>query len=185
MKNERLITMEILVTPTSENPSRGLLKFGPKTYPCALGKAGVIKKKTEGDHKSPTGKFALRSVYYRYDKLRQPIYSKVPIMALLKEDGWCDDPADKAYNRSVMLPYHASAERLWREDDLYDVLVVLGYNDDPAVPGRGSAIFMHVAKDLDDRNYLGTEGCVSLNKADLLEILPQITMDTSLEIAFN
>mgnify|MGYP000445182254 FL=1 len=177
--------MEILVTPTSENPSRGILKFGRKTYPCALGKTGVISQKVEGDDKSPTGKFALRSIYYRYDKLREPIYSQVPLMATLKEDGWCDDPGDKAYNKSVMLPYHASAERLWRDDDLYDVLVVLGYNDAPAVPGKGSAIFMHVARDLDDREYLGTEGCVSLNKDDLLEILPKLTPNTSLEIALN
>ena len=84
-----------------------------------------------------------------------------------------------------MLPYHASAESLWRDDDLYDVLVVLGYNDTPVVPGKGSAIFMHVAKDLDDDDYVGTEGCVSLRKSDLLEILPELTPDTLLEIAKN
>lgn len=177
--------MEILVTPTSENPSRGILKFGSKTYRCALGKSGVADEKKEGDNKSPAGRFGLRSIYYRYDKLRQPIYSKVPLFATLKEDGWCDDPNDKAYNQSVMLPYHASAESLWRDDDLYDVLVVLGYNDAPIVPGKGSAIFIHVAKDLDDDDYLGTEGCVSLKKSDLLEILPELTPDTSLEITRN
>jgi len=177
--------MEILVTPTSENPSRGILKLGSKIYPCALGKEGVVHAKSEGDNKSPVGEFNLRSVYYRYDKLRQPIYSKVPLMATLKEDGWCDDPKDAAYNKSVMLPYHASAEKLWRDDDLYDVLVVLGFNDSPALPGKGSAIFMHVAKDLDDHEYLGTEGCVSLKKSDLLEILPKLTPETSLKIALN
>ncbi len=177
--------MELLVTPISENPSRGILKLGSKKYPCALGKGGIASDKQEGDNKSPVGRFNLRSVYYRYDKLRKPIYSKVPLMALLKEDGWCDDPKDPAYNKSVMLPYHASAEALWREDDLYDVLVVLGYNDAPVEPGKGSAIFMHVAKDLDDENYKGTEGCVSLNKEDLLEILPELTPETSLEIVMN
>lgn len=174
--------MDIIVTPTSENPSRGILKLGDKSYPCALGKAGVIYEKCEGDHKSPLGSFNLRSVYYRYDRLDEPIYSKVPMMALLKEDGWCDDPKDDAYNMSVMLPYHASAEELWREDDLYDVLVVLGYNDAPAEPGKGSAIFMHVARDLNDKEYLGTEGCVSLKKDDLLALLPQLTPETSLSI---
>lgn len=174
--------MEILVTPTSGNPSRGILKLGRKTYPCALGKSGITGTKREGDNKSPVGRFSLRSVYYRYDKLRRPIYSQVPLMALLEEDGWCDDPGDKAYNKSVMLPYHASAEKLWRDDDLYDVLVVLGYNDEPVRAGKGSAIFMHVARDLDDNEYVGTEGCVSLNKSDLLEILPILTTETSLEI---
>ena len=174
--------MEILVTPTSENPSRGILKLGHRQYPCALGKSGTTTDKNEGDHKSPIGSFNLRSVYYRYDKLREPIYSKVPLMALLKEDGWCDDPEDPAYNKSVMLPYHASAESLWREDDLYDVLVVLGYNDAPVEPGKGSAIFMHVAEDLNNDDYKGTEGCVSLKKDDLLEILPILTPETSLII---
>lgn len=175
--------MEILVTPTSENPSRGILTLGDKVYPCALGKSGVADIKTEGDNKSPVGQFKLRSVYYRYDKLDEPIYCQVPLMALLKEDGWCDDPKDNAYNKSVMLPYHASAEALWREDDLYDVLVVLGYNDEPVMPGKGSAIFMHVAKDLGDSDYLGTQGCVSLTKEDLLEILPVLTPETSLKIS--
>lgn len=174
--------MELLVTPISENPSRGILTLGHKKYPCALGKSGITFEKSEGDHKSPIGRFNLRSVYYRYDKLRRPIYSKVPLMALLKEDGWCDDPLDAAYNKSVMLPYHASAESLWREDDLYDVLVVLGYNDAPVEPGKGSAIFMHVAEDLNNDDYQGTEGCVSLNKDDLLEILPVLTPETSLKI---
>ncbi|MDG1709349.1 MAG: L,D-transpeptidase family protein [Emcibacteraceae bacterium] len=177
--------MDILVTPVSENPSRGILKFGDISYPCALGKGGVIDEKYEGDHKSPTGKFDIRSVYYRYDKLGAPIYSKLPMMAILKEDGWCDDPKDEAYNKAVMLPYHASAEELWREDDLYDILVVLGFNDAPAVPGKGSAIFMHVARDLNDNQFHGTEGCVSLRKDHLLELLPELTIDTSLEIVID
>lgn len=177
--------MNILVTPTSENPSRGILKFGDKTYPCALGKGGIIDEKQEGDHKSPTGKFGLRSVYYRYDKLGAPIYSKVPMLAILKEDGWCDDPNDEAYNKSVMLPYHASAEELWRDDDLYDIIVVLGYNDAPPIPGKGSAIFMHVARDLNDHSFLGTQGCISLKKDHLLELLPELTPETSLEITLG
>lgn len=177
--------MEIIVTPVSENPSRGILKFGSRCFPCALGKKGVSEIKQEGDDKSPIGQFNLRSIYYRYDKLKKPIYSKVPLMALLKEDGWCDDPNDEAYNKAVMLPYHASAESLWREDDLYDILVVLGYNDNPIVKGKGSAIFMHVARDLEDDGYLGTEGCVSLKKEDLLELLPSLTPETSLKIKLD
>lgn len=175
--------MDIVVTVLSEKPSRGIFKFGNKNYPCALGKGGVATNKREGDHKSPLGCFALRRIYYRYDKLERPLYSKVPMMALLKEDGWCDDPDDASYNKSVMLPYHASAEKLWRDDDLYDVLIVLGHNDAPVCPNKGSAVFIHVAEDLDSDDYLGTEGCVSLKKSDLLEILPILTAETSIQIS--
>ena len=87
--------------------------------------------------------------------------------AIAIADGWCDDPGDAAYNRPVALPYKARAERLWREDGLYDLVVLLGYNDDPVVPGKGSAIFLHIARD----DYGPTEGCVALSRADLLEVL--------------
>jgi L,D-peptidoglycan transpeptidase YkuD (ErfK/YbiS/YcfS/YnhG family) len=103
------------------------------------------------------------------------------MMALLEEDGWCDDPTDSLYNKPVMLPYHASAESLWREDDIYDVIVVLGHNDDPAKPGKGSAIFLHIAND----DFKGTEGCIALKKEDLLELLPILKSNTILKININ
>ena len=170
--------MEIIVTPTAGNPARGELIFGSKRYPCALGKDGMTHAKIEGDHKTPAGEFPLRSVFYRFDKLNAPLYTEVPMMALLEEDGWCDDPRDKLYNKPVMLPYHASTESLWRDDDIYDVIVVLGHNDDPAKAGKGSAIFLHVAND----DFKGTEGCIALKKEDLLEILPILKSDTTLKI---
>ncbi|MBL4895092.1 MAG: L,D-transpeptidase family protein [Emcibacter sp.] len=169
---------DIIVTPVNDNPTRGTLTMGGKTFPCALGKNGITLSKTEGDLKTPKGDFPLRTVFYRYDKLSKPIYSQVPMMALLEEDGWCDDPTDRAYNQSVMLPYHASAERLWRDDDLYDVIVVLGQNDDPVEEGKGSAIFLHVASD----RYKATEGCIALKKSDLLEILPILSPETTLKV---
>ncbi len=176
-------TTEIIVTPANDNPALGILTMGDKVFPCALGKKGITLSKSEGDHKTPTGVFPLRTIFYRYDKLSKPIYSQVPMMALLKEDGWCDDPSDAAYNQSVMLPYHASAESLWREDELYDVIVVLGHNDSPVEKDKGSAIFLHVAKDLnDDRNFEGTEGCIALKKRDLLEILPILSPETTLRV---
>lgn len=176
-------TSEIIVTPANDNPARGTLKIGDKIFPCTLGKAGLTTDKTEGDMKTPVGSFPLRTVFYRYDKLSRPIYTAVPMMALLEEDGWCDDPADSAYNQSVMLPYHASAEKLWREDDVYDVLVVLGHNDSPTERGKGSAIFLHVARELpDSEGYDGTEGCIALKKSHLLEILPSLSPETTLNI---
>ncbi|PCI48957.1 MAG: hypothetical protein COB49_05395 [Alphaproteobacteria bacterium] len=157
--------------------------IGGKTFPCALGKQGIVRSKTEGDMKTPKGNFPLRAIYYRYDKLSKPIYSQIPMMALLEEDGWCDDPGDKAYNQSVMLPYHASAESLWRDDDLYDVIVILGHNDDPVEKGRGSAIFLHVAAEYGgEESFEGTEGCIALRKQDLLEILPILSPETTLTV---
>lgn len=181
---------EIIVTPANDNPSKGILRLGHRTFPCALGKKGIARLKNEGDAKTPTGEFPLRSVFYRYDKLSKPIYTAVPMMALLEDDGWCDDPADPAYNQSVMLPYHASAERLWREDDLYDVIVVLGHNDDPVEKGKGSAIFLHVASEgnRDNRSengettFVGTEGCIALKKQHLLELLPFLSHETTLRV---
>ncbi|MBL4800789.1 MAG: L,D-transpeptidase family protein [Emcibacter sp.] len=176
-------TTKIIVTPANDNPALGTLTVGDKSFPCALGKNGITPAKIEGDLKTPKGEFPLRTVFYRYDKLSKPIYSQVPMMALLKEDGWCDDPEDLAYNQSVMLPYHASAEHLWRDDDLYDVIIILGHNDDPVEKGRGSAIFLHVAKEMNGgKTFEGTEGCIALKKQDLLEILPILSPETTLQV---
>ena len=105
-------------------------------------------------------------VYWRPDHLAEP-RTALPRTALAPEDGWCDAPGDPAYNRLVRLPYPVSAERLWREDGVYDLIVPLGYNDDPVVPGKGSAIFLHAARP----DYVPTEGCVALALGDLLDFL--------------
>jgi L,D-peptidoglycan transpeptidase YkuD (ErfK/YbiS/YcfS/YnhG family) len=89
------------------------------------------------------------------------------VRPITRSDGWCDDPTDRNYNRAVRHPYPASAERLWREDDLYDVVVVLGHNARPRVRGGGSAIFMHLARP----GYTPTEGCIALRRAHLLLLL--------------
>ena len=177
---------DIIVIPANDNPARGILKMGDKEFPCALGKGGITETKIEGDHKTPRGSFPLRTVFYRYDKLSKPIYSRVPMMALLEEDGWCDDPRDGAYNQQVMLPYHASAERLWREDEVYDVIVVLGHNDNPVEKNKGSAIYLHVAREVRQESgeptFEGTEGCIALKKQDLLSLLPNLSSDTTLRV---
>jgi len=152
--------MDLMVEPS------GWALWGGKRLRCALGRAGVRSDKREGDGASPAGSFLMRRLLYRPDREALPL-TKLPVRVLAREDGWCDDPADAAYNRPVALPYWARAEKLWREDGLYDLVVVLGYNDDPAVPGKGSAIFLHIAKD----GYGPTEGCVALSRADLLAVL--------------
>ena len=134
-----------------------------------MGRGGVAEKKSEGDGITPQGSWAFRRVLYRPDRLDAP-KTILPVVQIEEEDGWCDAPADVNYNKLVQLPYPVSAEKLWREDGLYDVVAVLGYNDAPVVKGNGSAIFLHVAK----KDYALTEGCVAVKREDLLEALAQL-----------
>ena len=134
--------------------------------------------KREGDGATPVGRFPLRRVLYRPDRLSAPI-TRLPVAPLAPDDGWCDDPADAQYNRPVRLPYAARHEELWRTDALYDVIVVIGHNDAPVVAGMGSAIFMHLAS----ADYRPTQGCVALARQDLLDVLAGVGTDTVLEIA--
>lgn len=147
-----------------------ILKIGDASYPCAIGRGGLItaEKKREGDGCTPIGTWRLRECWYRADRMRAP-ETKLPLRIITPNDGWCDDPKHALYNRHVKLPFAASHEQLWREDEAYDLIIPLGYNDDPVIPGKGSAIFLHVAKP----DYAPTEGCVALAKADLLLILKE------------
>jgi L,D-peptidoglycan transpeptidase YkuD (ErfK/YbiS/YcfS/YnhG family) len=144
----------------------GLALWGNERWRAALGRGGVRAQKSEGDGATPEGVWPMRRLLYRADRLALPA-TRLPLAALRREDGWCDEPADPLYNRPVRLPYGARAEQLWREDGIYDLIVPLGYNDEPVVPGRGSAIFLHVAR----ANYAPTEGCVALRLDDLLHLL--------------
>jgi L,D-peptidoglycan transpeptidase YkuD (ErfK/YbiS/YcfS/YnhG family) len=135
-------------------------------FRAAVGRAGVTPHKREGDEATPAGRLTLERVLYRADKLRAPT-CRLPIEPIGRDDGWCDDPADAAYNKPVRLPYKARHENLWRNDDLYDVIGVLDWNRAPIIPGRGSAIFLHVAS----RDDAPTAGCVALALADLLACL--------------
>lgn len=157
--------------------SENALIIDGNQYRCAIGKAGFAVDKREGDHKTPIGVFAIRECYYRPDKLAKPA-TALDIRVTSDDDGWCDDPVHPAYNTHVKLPFAASHEKLWREDDVYDVVVVLGYNDSPVVAGNGSAIFMHVAKP----DYAGTEGCVALSREDMLQVLKRLTPDSKIHI---
>ncbi len=147
-------------------PHAGVLRCGDDEYRCVFGRGGIRERKQEGDGATPAGCFELRRVFYRADRLPKP-QTQIPSRPLDPADGWCDDPADPSYNRVVRLPYGARAEKLWREDGQYDVIAALGYNDAPVVPGRGSAIFLHVAKP----DGGPTQGCVALALADLLAVL--------------
>jgi len=150
---------------TCEN-GRWQARWGAHCRPCAIGRGGVRRDKAEGDGATPAGRWPIRRVLYRADRLEPP-RTAVPCEALRPEDGWCDAPGDPRYNTLVRVPYPASHERLWRDDEIYDCLVVLAYNDDPVSAGAGSAIFLHVARP----DLSPTEGCVALSRADLLEFL--------------
>ncbi len=138
-------------------------------------------QKHEGDGASPRGVWPLREAYYRSDRLASRPSTSLPLRALLPEDGWCDAAGDRNYNRRIRHPYDASAERLWRDDSLYDVIVVVGYNDRPCQQGRGSAIFIHVARECPD-GLEPTEGCIALRKRDLLRLLPMLGPATMLRV---
>jgi L,D-peptidoglycan transpeptidase YkuD (ErfK/YbiS/YcfS/YnhG family) len=157
----------------SRNDEAWRAAFGGQSWRCAIGKGGITQDKREGDGATPVGGWPLRRVLYRPDRLDPP-ETTLPVAALTPEDGWCDDPRDSSYNRAVSLPYPASHERLWRDDGIYDVIVILGHNDDPPLPGAGSAIFLHVARD----GYGPTLGCVALALPDLLAFLRNAGAET-------
>lgn len=154
-----------------------LLEWQGRLYRCALGRSGVVTDKREGDGGTPAGILPLRQVLYRADRIGSPV-TGLPAIPIRRNDGWCDDPADPAYNLPVGLPYPGRHEQLWREDGVYDLVAVLGWNDDPIEPSRGSAIFMHVAKP----DYGPTEGCIALALSDLLEVLADCRPDTLVRV---
>lgn len=147
----------------------GVLVIDGERFRCALCPAGIVASKREGDGAAPAGSFALRRVHYRADRGPAPS-TALPVRPIAEDDGWCDDPAHEDYNTLVTLPVQASHEVMRREDGLYDLVVEVGYNDDPPVPGRGSAIFMHIARP----DYSPTEGCVALARGDLERVLAKL-----------
>ncbi len=144
----------------------GRFVFQGQTFRCALGKGGARTDKEEGDGATPIAVLPLRRVLYRADRVPIPACA-VPKEALAPDDGWCDDPAYRDYNTRVRLPHTARHEELWRRDAVYDLTGILGWNDDPVVRRRGSAIFLHVARP----DYAPTEGCIALALPDLQKIL--------------
>lgn len=157
--------MEITVT-AAVGQTTGVVAWLGRRLTCALGRSGLVADKREGDGGTPLAVMPLRRLFYRPDRGPVPV-TGLPVTAIRRDFGWCDDPASPAYNRLVRLPCPWGHEVLWREDYLYDLIVELGYNDAPPVPGGGSAIFLHVARD----GLAPTEGCVALAVDDLRALL--------------
>ncbi|MBI4797860.1 MAG: L,D-transpeptidase family protein [Desulfarculus sp.] len=158
------LAVDLVVTPN------GWANLEGQAYRCALGRAGIKAGKREGDGATPAGTFPLRRVLYRPDKFPHPPANGLPVSPIAPDDGWCDEAFHPQYNRPVKLPFAASHEELWRADTLYDLIVVVGYNDDPVVPGQGSAIFLHIARP----GYAPTAGCLAFSREDLLEIVGEL-----------
>jgi L,D-peptidoglycan transpeptidase YkuD (ErfK/YbiS/YcfS/YnhG family) len=158
-----------------------LLNWGAGARRAAIGPGGIALKGGEGDGITPRGIFPVREIFYRADRIPAP-HTQLPLRAIQDDDGWCDAPGDPSYNRLVKLPYPASAESLWRQDHLYDLVAVLGYNDNPVVPGKGSAIFLHLARSVGESrsdnkkepDYSPTQGCVAMAMDDLLAAIEQL-----------
>ena len=154
----------------------GTLIHNKKRYKCALGKNGIAKRKKEGDKKTPAGIFSLGKVYYRKDKIRN-LKTNLKKIVIKKKMAWCDDPNNKFYNK-LTFTNDKSKEKLYRKDNLYNIIVVINYNIKPIIKNQGSAIFIHLAR----KNYCGTMGCIGLKKKDLLDILKTVKKRTKIKI---
>jgi len=144
----------------------GRLVLREQVFRAALGRGGVRRDKQEGDGATPVAMLPLRRVLYRADRVRAPECA-VAVEPIAPNDGWCDDSSERDYNRMIRLPHDGHYEELWRQDAVYDVIGVLGWNDAPVERGRGSAIFLHVAR----ADYAPTEGCIALALDDLRQVL--------------
>ena len=145
---------------------------------CAVGKRGIGKKKREGDLITPKGIFKIKKVYYRKDRVKNLI-TKIKKVAIKKDMGWCDDPKSLKYNKSVKFPFKYKSEKLFRTDNIYDIIIVLNFNMNPTIKNKGSAIFIHVAKN----NLSPTKGCIAIKKKELKKILKFLTTRTKIEIS--
>jgi L,D-peptidoglycan transpeptidase YkuD (ErfK/YbiS/YcfS/YnhG family) len=153
------------------------LKYKDLKFKCALGKAGIRKKKKEGDNITPKGIYKIIKIYYRDDRIKK-ISSKFKLIKIRKNMGWCDDPKSKKYNQLIKLPNRYSHEKFFKNDNSYDLIVILNYNINPIIKNKGSAIFIHIAK----KNYKSTAGCIALKKDDLLKLIKTIDANTKIFI---
>lgn len=174
--------MKITVIANPDKPGQGLLSFQPdagprREMPCAIGRNGISAHRTEGDGTTPAGLLPILRILYRPDRLSAP-KTRLPVAPLSPDDIWCDDKTHPLYNQQVKQPFPATHEELWREDRLYDIVGVLDYNLTPAVPGVGSCIFLHVARE----GYAPTAGCVALALPDLITLLAECSPGDSLDV---
>ena len=144
---------------------------------CAVGKRGISNKRREGDFITPKGKFKIKYILYRKDRIKR-IQSKIKKIIIKKDLGWCDDPLSKDYNKLIKIPSEYNYEKRYKKDNVYDIILVLNYNMNPIVKNKGSAIFIYVTK----ANYNKTEGCVAIKRDHLLKIIKLLKKNTTVKI---
>jgi L,D-peptidoglycan transpeptidase YkuD (ErfK/YbiS/YcfS/YnhG family) len=156
----------------------GYLKYKNLKFRCALGKAGIGKKIKEGDNITPKGTYKIIKIFYRKDRIKE-LVSQIKLIKIKKNMGWCDDPKSKKYNQLIYLPTKYSNEKLYRRDNIYDLILVLNYNVKPIIKNKGSAIFIHIAR----KNYKKTAGCIALEKNNLIKLVLKIQKHTKIKIS--
>jgi|TARA_B110000259_G_scaffold18148_1_gene19140 L,D-peptidoglycan transpeptidase YkuD (ErfK/YbiS/YcfS/YnhG family) len=154
------------------------LYFSKYKIKCAIGKRGITSKKVEGDKKTPKGTFGLKSIFYRKDRVSK-IKSSLKKHIIKKNMGWCDDSRSRYYNKMIKFPFDLSAEKLWLKKNIYDVIIIINYNMEPAIKNKGSAIFLHIAK----KDYETTEGCIAVTKEDMKLLASKINNKTKIIIS--
>ena len=153
------------------------LLFNNYKVKCSTGKRGIGRKKREGDQITPRGKFNVKYILYRIDRIAI-LKTKLTKLIIRKDMGWCDDPNSKSYNKLIRLPFKYNFEKLYKTNNTYDIILVLNFNLNPIRRNKGSAIFIHVAR----KNYKRTEGCVVVSKKDLKKIVSKINKKTIVNI---
>ena len=157
--------------------NKNYLTFNNYKAKCAIGKRGIGNKKKEGDLITPKGIYKVKYVLYRKDRVKK-IKTKIKKIIIRKNMGWCDDVRSSQYNKLIKLPSNYSNEKLYKKENIYDIILVLNFNMSPIIKNKGSAIFIHVAK----RNYKKTEGCIALKKMHLVKVLKELKKNTLVKI---
>src|SRR6202051_4213503 len=170
-KNRRLST--IRVSPAAGDPRRGWLIADGQAVPVALGRGGIKASKREGDGGTPKGTSRPRQLWWRADRHPRP-RTFLAVRAIGPEDAWCEDPSSRHYNQPVRRGNTQGGGRLVRDGHLYDLVVEIDHNASPRIKGRGSAVFLHLARD----NFGPTAGCVSMTKAAMLRLLQRLVPET-------
>jgi L,D-peptidoglycan transpeptidase YkuD (ErfK/YbiS/YcfS/YnhG family) len=175
MRRSSARTLSVHAAPGSR--TRGLLRAGSLAFPVALGRRGILANKREGDGATPRGTFQLKRLWWRADREPRPLCT-LPMRQITPEDAWCEDPADRRYNRPIRIPPGAPGDRLQRNDHLYDFIIEIDHNTRPRIARRGSAVFIHLARP----NLSPSAGCVTMSKSWMRALLRQIGRQTRITI---
>jgi L,D-peptidoglycan transpeptidase YkuD (ErfK/YbiS/YcfS/YnhG family) len=167
----------ITVARAPSDRSRGILRYGAKAHPVALGRGGISANKFEGDGATPKGRFHPLRLWWRADRMPRP-KTALPVRRITQTDAWCEDPAGRRYNRPVILADGAKDDRLWRDDHLYDVIVEIDHNTKPRIASRGSAVFIHLAR----AGLSPTAGCIAMPLNDLRRLVARLKKNSVIRI---